>query len=246
VRVIRSEGVGICFRRAKKARRLRSILLDPRSRESAKSGGFWALRNVSFTIDEGDFVALIGKNGAGKSTLLRAIAGIYTPDEGRIEVKGSISPLLGLGTGFRTVLSGRDNILINGMLLGMTRSQVMERFDEIVAFAELEDFIDQPIRSYSSGMMARLGFSIAVSNDPEVLLVDEILGVGDERFREKSQERMAQHRERAKAIVMATHNIDFVAKSCNKALWVDDGGIAFYGDVEEGVRRYKEKAKHGR
>ena len=204
---------------------------------------FWALRDVSFDVEEGEILALVGPNGAGKSTLLRVIAGIYAPEEGTVYVQGKVAPVLSLGAGFRLDLPGRDNVYLKGVLCGLTRKEVDERFDEIVAFAELEDFIDSPVRNYSNGMIARLGFSIALNVQPDILLIDEVLGVGDERFRSKSEERMRDFMRKAKAILVATHSMEFVRKFCTRALWMEQGRVRFAGDAKEVVDVYLEGGK---
>jgi len=213
------------------------MILNPFSQDN-RCREFWALKNVSFIIDEGDIVGVIGRNGAGKSTLLRVLAGVFPPDTGIVEIKGKVSPLLALGAGFRPDLTGRDNIYLNGILLGLKKQEIDAKYSSIVEFAELEDFIDAKVRSYSSGMIARLGFAIAVSMEPDILLIDEILGVGDEKFREKSRQRMEEFMKKAKAIVIATHNMGFVREFCNKAIWLDKGQVRAMGNPEEVVREY--------
>jgi len=163
---------------------------------------FWALKNISFRVKKGETLGIIGENGSGKSTLLKCIAGILTPTKGTINVKGKISPLLELGAGFHPELSGRENIYINGAILGLSRKQIDKRFDNIVAFSELEEFIDTQVKYYSSGMYIRLGFAVAVFSDPDILLIDEILAVGDESFKKKSFDKMKEFQVKAKTIIL--------------------------------------------
>jgi len=234
------EDLGIRYKvHREKSKHLRTTVLSAlRGR-----GGYdylWALDGVSFSLQDGDVLAVIGRNGAGKSTLCLALSGIIQPDRGRVEVRGWISTLLALGAGFIKNLSGRDNIYLNGALLGLSKVEIDEKFDEIVDFAELEEFIDVPIRQYSSGMLARLGFSVAVSVTPEILIIDEVLGVGDEAFRRKCQERMKELMESSKAIIIVTHNSEFAKALCNKALWLKRGKVKEYGDVEPVVGGYQE------
>ncbi len=234
--VIEATDIGVRFRKYRsRRRRLRAWLLRKEERQASE---FWALRGVTFRVEEGEVLGVIGPNGAGKSTLLRVIAGIYRPDEGELRVRGKVSPLLTLGAGFRPDLTGRDNIYLNGVLLGLSRREVDARVDEIVSFAELKDFIDQPVRTYSSGMTARLGFAIATSLEPDILLIDEVLGVGDERFRRKSEDRMREFLHKAKAIVVVTHSMGFIRKFCTRALWVERGRVRLMGDPESVVAHY--------
>lgn len=241
--VIQCENVSVMFRRYRGRKlKLRTLLLSPFSKENV-SHEFWALRDVSFELPEGEVLGIIGPNGAGKSTLLRVIAGIYEPDTGWIQVNGNVSPLLSLGTGFRPDLSGRDNIYLNAIFLGLSKEEVDDRFQDIVAFAELGDFIDEPVRTYSSGMVARLGFSIAITVDPDILLIDEVLGVGDARFKEKSQAKMHEFMERAKAIVIVTHSTGFIKSFCTKALWLEKGQVRMIGDATDVTDAYLSSAQ---
>ncbi len=236
MKVIEATDVGVKFRKYRsRRRRLRAWLLR---RDERQVSEFWALRHVTFVVEKGEVLGVIGSNGAGKSTLLRVIAGIYRPDEGLITVRGQASPLLALGAGFRPDLSGRDNIYLNGVLLGLSKREIDARFDEIVDFAELWDFIDQPVRTYSSGMAARLGFAIATSLDPDILLIDEVLGVGDEHFRKKSTAKMREFMQKAKAIVLVTHSMELVRELCTQALWLERGQICKIGNPDEVVESY--------
>ncbi|WP_456478941.1 ABC transporter ATP-binding protein, partial [Nautilia sp.] len=172
-----------------------------------KNNRFLALDNISFRIYDRDVVGIIGKNGAGKSTTLGLIAGVLAPSEGEVYVKGRIAPLLELGAGFHPDLSGRENIILNGILLGMTKKEIMSKLESIIEFSEIGDFIEQPIRIYSSGMMSRLGFSVAVHTDPDILLIDEVLSVGDFKFQEKSKNKIYEFKEKGKTIIFVSHDI---------------------------------------
>ncbi len=204
---------------------------------------FWALRNVSFDLVHGQSLAVIGPNGAGKSTLLMVLAGILTPSEGEVSVRGQISSLLTLGAGFDQELTGRDNILLAGAFLGLDHREVMERLEPIVEFADLGEFIDAPIKTYSSGMRARLGFSIATSVDPDVLLLDEVLATGDAIFRAKSKARILELVHSAKAIVLVTHDMGWVTEFCNRAMLIERGNVIMQGEPEEVVAVHLEHAE---
>jgi ABC-2 type transport system ATP-binding protein/lipopolysaccharide transport system ATP-binding protein len=201
---------------------------------------FWALRQVSFQVLQGEVFGIIGPNGAGKSTLLKVIARVLRPTCGRVVVTGHMAPLLEFGAGFHPELSGRENILLNGVLLGFTEKQMEEKFDRIVAFAELGDFIDAPLRTYSSGMVARLGFSIATDVKPDILIVDEVLSVGDEAFQRKSAARMQEFREQDATILLVTHNMTAVQAMCQRAMWLDHGMVRAVGPVERVVAEYQQ------
>ena len=201
-----------------------------------------ALKDVSFTVPEGTVLGIIGPNGAGKSTLLRLIAGIYRPTTGRVVVNGRLSALLNLGLGFHPELTGRENIIIGGLAMGLSRREIMRRLDEIVAFAELEEFIDAPVRTYSSGMYMRLAFSVAVNVDPDILLLDEVLAVGDAHFAEKSRARMEEFKEQGKTILLVTHDLATVESWCHQALWLEGGKVRALGDPHEVVSQYREGA----
>ncbi|MEN3009739.1 MAG: ABC transporter ATP-binding protein [Candidatus Bipolaricaulaceae bacterium] len=199
-----------------------------------------ALKDVSFSVPEGTVLGIIGPNGAGKSTLLRVIAGIYRPTSGRIIVNGRVSALLSLGLGFHPELSGRENIIIGGLAMGLSRREIKRRMEEIVEFAELQDFIDAPVRTYSSGMYMRLAFSVAVNVDPDILLLDEVLAVGDAAFAEKSRARMDEFKKQGKTILLVTHDLATVKSWCHQALWLNNGEVSALGDPKEVVDRYTE------
>jgi ABC-type polysaccharide/polyol phosphate transport system ATPase subunit len=199
---------------------------------------FTALDGVSFEVPRGTTFGVIGENGSGKSTLLKLLAGITKPTRGRLHVDGRISALIELGAGFHPEISGRENVAINGIMLGLTRREVQERFDEIVAFAELERFIDAPVKTYSSGMYARLGFAVAIHVDPEVLLIDEVLAVGDEAFTRKCLDKIGEFRRRGRTILIVTHSLGLVEKMCDEVLWLRQGKTADRGDPKRVVDAY--------
>jgi len=199
---------------------------------------FQALRGVTFSVPKGCTYGVIGRNGSGKSTLLKCVAGITRPTEGSIVVDGRISALIELGAGFHPEISGRENIFINGIMLGLTKKEIQHRFDEIVEFAEMQDFIDAPVKTYSSGMYMRLGFAVSVHVDPEVLLVDEVLAVGDQGFTHKCLDKFAEFRRRNKSILLVTHSLDLVEKFCDIAHWLDHGLSKGEGDPKRVVAAY--------
>jgi ABC-type polysaccharide/polyol phosphate transport system ATPase subunit len=199
---------------------------------------FQALRGVSFSVDAGRTFGIIGRNGSGKSTMLKMLAGIGKPTSGTVQVSGRVSALIELGAGFHPEISGRENVFINGMMLGLSKREVAERFDAIVAFAELERFIDEPVKTYSSGMYMRLGFSVAVHVDPDVLLVDEVLAVGDEAFTHKCLDQFADFKRRGKTILIVTHQLELVERFCDRALWLDAGLVREEGDPKRVIDAY--------
>jgi lipopolysaccharide transport system ATP-binding protein len=199
---------------------------------------FWGLRDVSFTVPPGSMVGIVGANGSGKSTLLRLIGGIGRADTGRVEVTGRISALLNLSAGFHPDLTGRENTFVSGVLNGLTRRQVIERLEAIVAFAEIEEFIDNPVRTYSTGMQMRLAFSTAVHAEPDVLLIDEVLSVGDVAFQRKCLDRIAAFKARGCSIVLVSHDTAAVRDLCDEALWLNGGRLMMQGPSAEVVRHY--------
>lgn len=237
--IVRVAGVGKAFRRfEQKPFLLRNVLLRltgraPRQRE------FWPLRQVSFDIRRGETVGVVGQNGSGKSTLLRLIAGAAFPTEGTIAVRGRIAPLLQLGAGFQPDMTGRECVEINATALGLTRDEIAARFDTIIAFAELHDFVDTPVRYYSSGMLARLGFSVAVHTDPDLLLVDEVLAVGDHAFQVKCIERIERLRQDGVTIVFVSHDAEIVRRLCRRVLWLKDGALVRDGDADAVLKSYE-------
>ncbi len=201
---------------------------------------FWALKGVTLEIKRGEAIGIIGHNGSGKSTLLKCIAGLLQVNKGGITVNGRISPLLELGAGFHPDLTGRENIYLNGAILGITRRQIKERYNDIVKFAELENFIDTPVRNYSSGMYVRLGFAIAVHSDPDILLIDEVLAVGDLSFQEKCFEKINEHRRSGKTLVFVSHSPGEVKQLCKRTIWLDHGVPKMVGETERVLEAYSE------
>jgi ABC-type polysaccharide/polyol phosphate transport system ATPase subunit len=221
------------FATLKSALLQRSILRDLRPSEILP-----ALKDVSFAVPQGSTLGVIGRNGSGKSTTLKLVAGITKPTSGRVIVRGRISALIELGAGFHPEISGRENIYINGIMLGLTKREVQKRFDEIVDFAELREFIDAPVKTYSSGMYMRLGFSVAIHVDPEVLLVDEVLAVGDEGFTHKCLDKFGEFKRRGKTILLVTHSLGLVERFCDDAVWLDSGEKRAEGDPKRVVGAY--------
>lgn len=215
-----------------------ALLKGSLASELAPSEVLRAVDGVSLAVTGGTTVGLIGRNGSGKSTLLKLVAGITKPTSGTVDVRGRISALIELGAGFHPEISGRENIFINGVMLGLTRREIASRFDEIVEFAELEDFVDSPVKTYSSGMYMRLGFAVAVHVDPDVLLVDEVLAVGDEGFSLKCLDKFADFKRRGKTILLVTHGLGLVERYCDEAVWVDAGRIRSHGDPRRVVHAY--------
>jgi len=245
---IRLEGVGKRYWKIdERAMLLRSLLPFARPQRTE----FWALRDIDLSIGQGDVVGVIGRNGAGKTTLLRMLAGVTRPTAGRLRVRGRVAPLISVGVGFHREMSGRENVYVNGMLLGLSKREIDRRFDAIVDFAELEDFIDTPVKFYSSGMFMRLGFAAAVHTDPEVLLVDEVLAVGDVAFQVKCVERMKEIREAGTTIVLVSHNLQSVRILCPRAVVLRHGQVELDGPVEDAIARHHQilteeaEAHHG-
>jgi ABC-type polysaccharide/polyol phosphate transport system ATPase subunit len=210
------------------------------TRNRATYHEFEAVKHVSFEVSKGEVVGIIGRNGSGKSTILKLVAGVYTPTSGRVEVNGSIAPLIELGAGFHHELTGRENILLNGLLLGLSKRQVQEREGRIIGFAELGEFIDSPIKQYSSGMYMRLAFSVATEVDPDILIVDEILSVGDGGFREKCLDRIRQFRNSGKTILMVSHDMGTMRSFCSRLILVHHGELVAEGEPSRIVNCYEE------
>jgi ABC-2 type transport system ATP-binding protein len=207
---------------------------------------FWALRDVSFEVHEGETFGLIGENGSGKSTMLKCLTKILRPNLGTVNVKGKVSALLELGAGFHPELSGRENVFLNGAILGLSQRELRNRFDEIVDFAGVGAFIDEPVKNYSSGMYIRLGFSVAINVDPDVLLVDEVLAVGDEAFQRKCNEKFAELRNEGKTIVLVSHGLATVQNLCNRVAWFSHGHLMQIGTPREVIEAYTDTVEVGR
>ena len=238
--MIKAENIGVRFelsrnRSASFRRRMAETL---KGKKDDKPKYFWALKDVSFTLEKGDILGLVGSNGSGKSTLLRVIGGIYYPDEGQMTVNGTVSTLLSLGTGFKQELAGIDNIYLNGVTMGFSRKEIDAQLQKIIEFAELGQFINEPVKNYSSGMKARLGFAISVHLMRDIMLIDEILGVGDYKFKAKSRDKMMELIRDGRTIVLVSHNLDTITDHCTKAIWIDKGVLRESGDPEMVVESY--------
>jgi lipopolysaccharide transport system ATP-binding protein len=239
-RMITVEGLGKSYRKhGRSAVDLRAGLLQNMKRIMAPpSEPFWALRDVNFTVDRGETLGIIGRNGAGKSTLLKILSRITFPTEGRFTMEGRMSSLLEVGTGFHNDLSGRENIFLNGTILGMRRTEVKQKFDEIVAFSGVEQFIDTPVKHYSSGQKVRLAFSVAAHLEPEVLIIDEVLAVGDVEFQRKCLGKMKDVASHGRTVLFVSHNMSAVNSLCQKCILLNQGNVEYMGDTPEVTRRY--------
>lgn len=237
--VIKAEGIG-----KKYILRHAGTSSSPGARVLRRFGGrkedFWALKNIGFEIRKGEKVGIIGKNGAGKSTLLKLLSRITEPTEGRIELLGKVSAMLEVGTGFNPELTGRENVYLNGAILGMTKAETDAKFDRIVAFSEIGRFIDTPVKRYSSGMFVRLAFAVASHLDPDILIVDEVLAVGDQKFRQKCLDRMNEIAAADNTILCVSHQMNVIRDLCDRVIVLQDGAVVYDGDVEGGIRRYNE------
>ena len=206
-----------------------------------KEKAFRAVKNVSFEVEKGEILGIVGKNGSGKSTMLRALAGIFRPDEGSIDLKGNSISLLSIGVGFNNEMSGRENIIISGMLLGFSKEQIEERMDSSIEFAEIGEFIDMPVKTYSSGMYSKLAFAITANLETDIILVDEVLSVGDERFKKKSLNKMKELiLDKNRTVVIVSHDLNTLKDLCDKILWIHEGEIREYGKPQEILERYRE------
>src|SRR6185369_15551619 len=228
------------FATLKSALLQRSVLRDLQPSET-----FPALKDVSFRVPKGSAFGVIGRNGSGKSTALKVVAGITKPTSGTVRVDGRVSALIELGAGFHPELSGRENVFINGIMLGLSKREIEARFDEIVDFAELREFIDAPVKTYSSGMYMRLGFAVAIHVDPDVLLVDEVLAVGDEGFTHKCLDKFAEFRRRGRTILLVTHSLGLVERFCDEAVWLDHGRLEGDGDPKRVIGTYLSAVEKG-
>lgn len=206
----------------------------------------WALRDISLDVDQGESLGIIGPNGAGKSTLLKVISGVIKPTEGMVNVRGKTAPLIELAAGFDEELTGRENIFLNASILGFSKREIEGRFDRIVDFSELKDFIDSPLKHYSSGMIARLAFSVATEVDPDILIIDEVLAVGDAHFKQKSRERILEFKHKGIIILFVSHDMEQVKGLCNKALWLDHGSARMFGEPGKVIAQYEKEVAHGR
>ncbi len=220
-------------------------IFNKRYREETET--LWAVRDVSFSVAPGEAFGLVGRNGSGKSTLLKIVAGIYPPTRGKVQLTGGarIGTIIELGVGFHPELTGKENVFLGASIHGLTRKEIQNIYDRIVEFSELEHFMDTPIKNYSSGMHARLGFALAVSFDPDVLLVDEVLAVGDEAFQRKCEKQIDQFRAQGKTILFVSHDADAVKKICDRACVLDHGSMVFLGKADEAIERYHEMVALG-
>jgi ABC-type polysaccharide/polyol phosphate transport system ATPase subunit len=236
--VLRLEDVSVVYKVTKERITSLKEYAIRRVRKQVTREEFWALRDVSLELRKGEVFGIVGRNGAGKSTMLKLIAKVLRPSHGRVWVKGYVAPLLEMGAGFHVELTGRENIFLYGSLLGFSRSEMEEKLPAIVEFAELEEFIDSPLRTYSTGMVTRLGFSIATDIQPDVLIVDEILGVGDEAFQRKSKERMLGFCNAGTTVILVTHNSELMRSMCDRAMWLEHGQVKMYGQAQEVASAY--------
>jgi len=235
--VISVKDVKIRYRCFKKVSLLKTIFAP---KKFSKTEYFEAVKGVSFEVEKGQILGIVGKNGSGKSTLLRAIAGIFSPDEGTIDLHGHSISLLSIGVGFQNKLSGRENIYLSGLLLGFDKEQVDEKIDEIIEFAELGDFIDRPVKTYSSGMYSKLAFSITAILETEIMLIDEVLSVGDAKFKKKSYEKMKQLiMNKDRTVLIVSHSSDTLKRLCDNILWLHDGEVKALGTTDEVLPQYE-------
>ncbi len=236
--IISIENVTVSYRVPKEQVRTFKEYAIRRIQGRIQHNEFLALNNVSLIVKKGEVFGLIGVNGAGKTTLLRLVARVMKPTKGRVRIWGRVNPLLAMGAGFHMELTGRENVYLNGALLGFSHAEMDEKFERIINFAELWDFIDSPLRTYSSGMVARLGFAIATDSMPDILIVDEILSVGDTAFQEKSLARINAFRENGGTILLVSHGMGMITKMCQRAAWLDQGEVRLIGNAEEVVDQY--------
>ena len=238
--VVHADGVGIRFTLSHGRSPLSNLCRRLFGSDDSGAGSLWALRNITFSVDEGEILGIIGRNGAGKSTLFLLLSQILEADEGTLTINGKISTLLTIGAGFRPDLTGRENLYLSASLLGLSKHEIAGVEADIIEFAELQTFIDEPIKTYSAGMNARLGFSIAVHVNPDILLMDEVLSVGDESFRAKSKARIHRLLGSARAILIVSHNLAFIEEYCSRVLWIEDGEVRECGNPAETVAAYRE------
>jgi len=236
---IELSGISVCYRVPRENLSSIKEFTIKWIKKDLKYEEFWALKNIDFSIFPGQVFGILGKNGAGKSTLLKVLARVLLPTSGRVIIRGQVFPLLELGGGFHPDLTGRENVFINGELLGIPRNEIKRRFDEIIDFSEIEEFIDAPIRTYSTGMITRLAFSVATCKRPDILLADEILSVGDVAFQEKCINRIKGFAGNGSTIILVSHSIQTVRSFCSQALWLDHGQIKYLGFAEDVAEHYQ-------
>lgn len=223
---------------------LKQTVVDLLKREKKEKQAFWALRDLSFDVQTGEVVGLIGSNGAGKSTLLKVVSGVMKPTQGSVETHGKICPMIELGAGFDQALTARENIYLNGSIMGYSKSFLQSKFDEIVEFSEIQDFLDVPVKNFSSGMVARLAFSISTMVDPEILIVDEILSVGDISFRSKSEKKMKDMIFGGTTVLFVSHSIESIKEMCSRVIWLDHGHMVEVGEPAAVCDRYVRSTMH--
>ncbi len=223
-----------------RGRSLQDLFIHIFRRRRQTSDEFWPLRDLSLTVNPGDCIGVIGPNGSGKSTLLKLITGILSPTQGDVTVRGRVSSLLELGAGFQSDLTGRENIYLNGSIYGLSRAEMSKRLDQIIDYAGLGDFIDTPVKHYSSGMYVRLGFAVAIHTSPDLLLIDEVLAVGDITFQNRCMESIYRFRRQGGTLLLVSHDLNTIQSLCNRALWIDDGLVAAEGSPTEVVMAYKQ------
>jgi lipopolysaccharide transport system ATP-binding protein len=248
--VLQVENLGKCYQIAHQSNAPNFLLRDAiatsvkslLNRKSQQQSSFWALDRVSFSLQQGDRLGIIGRNGAGKSTLLKLLSRITEPTRGRIEILGRVASLLEVGTGFHPELTGRENVYLNGAILGMSRSEIAQKFDEIVSFAEVERFLDTPVKRYSSGMYVRLAFAVAAHLEPEVLIVDEVLAVGDTQFQQKCLNKMEDVGRQGRTVLFVSHNMQTISSLCNRGIVLEGGKVTFHGEVQQAIDVYLENS----
>ncbi|MBE0425208.1 MAG: ABC transporter ATP-binding protein [Nitrospirae bacterium] len=237
--MISLQGVSVKYRLIKeKKRSFQAHLINYFKGKRIQIQVLWALRDISLNLNKGESLGIIGHNGAGKSTLLKVVSGVIKPAGGIVKVNGKIAPLIELSAGFDPELTGRENIYLNASILGFSRKEIDKKYDSVVEFSELRDFIDTPLKNYSSGMIARLGFSIATEVDPDILIIDEVLAVGDAWFKEKSKERILEFRKKGVTTLFVSHNMEEIKSLCSKVLWLEHGKIKMLGDPESVISEY--------
>ncbi|NFO04762.1 ABC transporter ATP-binding protein [Clostridium botulinum] len=237
---IKLENVGMNFKKStQKITSLKEYIIK-KIKNEVKYEEFVALKDINLNIEKGEVVGFVGLNGAGKSTLLKIVSRVQKPTSGKVEINGMVSPLLELGAGFDYDLTGKENIYLNGLILGYNKKFINDKIDEIIEFAELKDFIDTPIKNYSSGMKARLGFSIATASIPEILIVDEVLSVGDGRFRKKSEDRMLELIKSNATVLFVSHSLSQIRRLCTKVVWLEKGQVKMVGDTKKVCDAYEE------